>query len=246
MWKWLLSTGVILGLVTAFLLKTHIDKIEAGQSSIRLLKLEEGVSLSAGDVIENKSILAYIYFPEKFKNLKNTIIEGNQDSVQWIVGKRVNQDIPAGSLLQYKYFSDSPETRFSDQIDKNKRALTIPVSQTSSVANFIAPGSRVDVIGTMTFEDKSGAEGEALEVTKTLLQNVRVIAVGKNTSRQNYLKNQDKAYSTVTLEVTPIDAEILVFAMDKGAGQLTLLLRNQENNKNINIPAVSWKELKDT
>lgn len=243
MWKWLLSIGVILGLVTAFLLKTHIDKIESGQSSIRLMKLEDGVSLSAGDIIENKSILAYIYFPEKYKDLKNMIIEGSQDSAQWIVGRRVNQDIPAGSLLQYQFFSDAPETRFAEQIAKDKRAITIPVSQTSSVAHFISPGSRVDVIATMTFDDKTG-DGTALEVTKTLLQNIRVIAVGKNISRQNYLDNQSKGYSTVTLEVTPIQAETLVFAMDKGAGQLTLLLRHPENNENINIPAVSWELLK--
>ena len=244
MWKWLLSIGVVLGLITAFLLKTHIDKIESGQSSIQLLKLKEGVSLSAGDVISDASVLAYINFPEKFSSMKDIVIAGNQDSVDWIFGRRVNQDVSAGELLQYKFFSDSPETRFSEQIDKDKRALTIAVNQTSSVANFVAPGSRVDVIGTMTFEDKTGADKEALEVTQTLLQNIRVIAVGRNTSRQNYINNQASGYGTVTLEVTPIQAEILVFAMDKGAGQLTLLLRNPSNNKKINIPGVSWEQLK--
>ena len=246
MWKWLLSIGIILGLITAFLLKAHIDQIESQQSSIQLLKLKEGVSLSTGDVIDNVSILAYINFPEKFSSMQNTILAGNQESVDWIYGKRVNQDVPAGELLQYKFFSDAPETRFAEQIDKDKRAITIPVSQTSSVANFVAPGSRVDIIATMTFKDKTDADNEALEVTKTLLQNIRVIAVGNTISRQNYLKNQSGGYGTVTLEVTPIQAEILVFAMDKGAGQLTLLLRNPSNSKETDIPSVSWEELKKT
>ena len=79
-------------------------------------------------------------------------------------------------------------------------------------------------------------------VTRTLLQNIKVLAVGSSVSAGNNVDGAD-AYSTVTFEVTPTEAEILTFALSQATGGLSLVLRNPANTEAIDVPDVSWEEL---
>jgi pilus assembly protein CpaB len=89
----------------------------------------------------------------------------------------------------------------------------------------------VDILGTFTFPSNKG-DPQLDTVTLTILQNVTVLATGKDTARSlteaaiqtGGGARRPSSYSTVTLLVTPKEAEMLVFAMQKG--RLTLTLRN--------------------
>ncbi len=260
--KLLLVIGLVLGLVTAWLLYSYTSKLERAQVSAPFIKLSSSISLSTGETLESNH-LESISLPEKFASLASFAIPDNQDNRNWIIGKRVNKDVKAGSLLQYDFFSDEPEERFSATIEKNKRAMTIPVSPSSSVSYFVEPGSRVDLVGTLRLDlsedvqvpvpssirDNIATESTTIpqlvsrSVTKTLLQNVKVLAVGRATTRGSYLGVADDGYRNITLEVTPYQAEKLIFAMSNLVSEPIILLRNPVDDTVEDIPVVNWKDL---
>lgn len=261
--KILLIIGLVLGVITAWLLYGYTSKLERAQVSAPFLKLNTSVSLSNGDILE-RSHIDSVPLPEKYADLASFAVPDTSDNRNWIIGKKVNKDIKAGSLLQYDFFSDEPEKRFAATIEENKRAMTIPVSPSSAVSYFVEPGSRVDLVGTLRLdltEDISvampssigkdiGSTGNAngpqlisRSVTKTLLQNIKVLAVGRATTRGSYLGVAEDGYRTITIEVSPYQAEQLIFAMSNILSELIVLLRNPADEAIEEVPVVNWKDL---
>ena len=103
--------------------------------------------------------------------------------------------------------------------------MSIRVSPESTVHHWIEPSDRVDVVG--VFRDPRSRE----MVSMTLLQNVIVLATGRIGGRTNrrLLSEQDKAYNTVTLQLLPEGAEMMILAQELGS--LYLTLRNAEDNE---------------
>ena len=81
-------------------------------------------------------------------------------------------------------------------------------------------------------------KAEERSVTRTMLQNMLVLAVGRATTRNSYL-NTD-GYSTVTLDVTPEEAELLTFLMSENRGVFNLVLRNPTDTEIAEIDDVDW------
>ncbi|MDP7111360.1 MAG: Flp pilus assembly protein CpaB [Myxococcota bacterium] len=99
------------------------------------------------------------------------------------------------------------------------RAMLVPVDQVSSKGGLLQPNDHVDILGTFLKPEKKGW------VTITLLQNVTVLAVGAP------LFGKDRGSSeTVTLLVTPEEAELLTFSVDKG--KISLSARNEDDITN--------------
>ena len=97
-------------------------------------------------------------------------------------------------------------------------AITIDQSGASSAGGFILPNDRVDVIST-TRENSGG--GENFD-SRTILSNVRVLAIGQNVQERN--GERFVIGGNATLEVDPGQAETLVLA--QRMGQLSLSLRS--------------------
>ena len=87
----------------------------------------------------------------------------------------------------------------------------------------VQPNDHVDVLGTFRFP--AAEKGTQMDtVTLTILQNVTVLAVGQQLANQRSAADRRGNYSTITLSVSPKEAEMLVFAQQKGV--LTFTLRN--------------------
>ena len=99
-------------------------------------------------------------------------------------------------------------------VPEGMRAVTVRVDDVVGVAGFLLPGNRVDVIATSR---SSGANRGA--DSRTLLQNLKVLAVDQTTSPD---KNEPVIVRAVTLEVWPEQAEAIVRATQEGKVQLTL------------------------
>jgi pilus assembly protein CpaB len=97
------------------------------------------------------------------------------------------------------------------------RARSVKVDEIIGVAGFVLPGTHVDVMLTL---EKGDNRPQA--VTRTILQNVQVLAAGQQVQRDKEGKPQ--TVSVVTLLVTLEDAELLVLAGKEG--RLQLALRN--------------------
>jgi Flp pilus assembly protein CpaB len=112
-------------------------------------------------------------------------------------------------------------------ISPGKRAMTIETDAESSLSGLLQPGNWVDVLVTIRPDDKAlGAKW----VTETILQDVKVLAVGDSLSPRaedpadKKKKTRGRNRPAVTLEVTPAEAQSLALAVSKG--DLHLVLRS--------------------
>ncbi len=96
------------------------------------------------------------------------------------------------------------------------RAVTVRVNDVVGVAGFVLPGMRVDVLVT------GNAPGKPERQTNTVLQNIIVLSAGQTT--QPDARGGAIIAPTVTLLVTPADAETITLAQREG--EIHLVLRN--------------------
>jgi pilus assembly protein CpaB len=99
------------------------------------------------------------------------------------------------------------------------RAVTVRVNDVAGAAGFVLPGLRVDVL--VTGHPPAGDSN----MTTTVLQNVLVLSAGQ--AMQSDARGTPVSVSTVTLLVTPNDAETLTLA--GGEGRIQLVLRNSSD-----------------
>ncbi len=132
-------------------------------------------------------------------------------------------------------------------IRRKMRAVSINASGAAAVSGMVKPNDHVDVIGTFSFP-KTAPDGKTIIqelVTCTILQNVLVLATGKETAKSApALSFGGTSYSTVTLEVTPREAEMLVFA-EQIKGRLSLTLRNRNDTSyEKELPQVDFAKIR--
>ena len=102
------------------------------------------------------------------------------------------------------------------RLEAGKRALAVRVDEIIGVSGFIVPDDRVDVILTTT---PLGANQDT-KVSKIVLQNKRVLSVAQSTEQK---EGKPQLARSITLEVTPEEAEKLSLASQEG--QIVLALR---------------------
>jgi len=115
------------------------------------------------------------------------------------------------------------------KIEPGNRAITIPVDEIQSVSGFVEPNSYVDVISVLNNPVTS----------QILLQNVRVLAVGK-TLEDTETETQEP-YTMVTLELNPNDAMKLTLATQNGF--ITLMLRSADDQEAASNVSISLEQL---
>jgi pilus assembly protein CpaB len=118
-------------------------------------------------------------------------------------------------------------------ITEGMRGISVKVDDVTGVSGFITPNSRVDVLvsgndGTENGEQKS----------KVILQNVKVLATGKSIEQKD---NKPVEVPTVTLLVTPQDAERLTLAAHQEP--VRLALRNYRDEEFVGTSGISTKAL---
>ncbi len=96
------------------------------------------------------------------------------------------------------------------------RAVSVRVNEVIGVAGYVLPGTRVDVVATVS------PSGQGADMTsKVILTNVQVLAAGTKIDRETD-KNKPIPVSVVTLLVNPEEAERLTLASTEGKIQLAL------------------------
>jgi pilus assembly protein CpaB len=105
-------------------------------------------------------------------------------------------------------------------IPAGMRAMSVQVDEVSDIAGFVLPHTRVDVLVAV-----SGG-GNEKPFAKLVLQNVEVLAVAQEVEGK---KDQPQLVKTVTLLVSPEDAERLALASHEGS--LRLAMRSYNDDK---------------
>jgi pilus assembly protein CpaB len=111
-------------------------------------------------------------------------------------------------------------------IRKGMRAMTVQVDHESGVGGFIQPGNYVDVIVTIRPDDQRGRQKWA---TETILSGIPVLTVATTEPPKEPREGEPqrrapvrKQKPSVTLELTPEQAEKLALAVSKGDVHLVL------------------------
>src|SRR5947209_7259501 len=96
------------------------------------------------------------------------------------------------------------------------RAVSVRVNEVIGVAGYVLPGTRVDVVATVS---PSGQNSDM--TSKVILTNVQVLAAGTKIDRETD-KNKPMPVTVVTLLVNPEEAERLTLSSTEGKIQLAL------------------------
>jgi pilus assembly protein CpaB len=121
-------------------------------------------------------------------------------------------------------------------IPDGMRASAVRVDEVVGVAGFVIPGMRVDVL---VSGNPPGAEATEGVVTKTILQNIQVLAAG--TDIQHDPGGKAQQVQVVTLLVTPEQAQMLSLASN--SLKIQLVLRNPLDTKMDTVPENSMRTL---
>lgn len=174
--------------------------------------------------------------------------KANTPSLDSLVGSLVRKDITAGEPVTGSSVINPGDQGFlAGVLRPNTKAISIAVSDTTGVANFIFPGDYIDLVLTQTLPkvtvastdtSATASPASAIEnrVSETIARNIRVVARGFSidkpfaapalTEEQKAAQQNNGGASpaptlspnagTLTLEVTPELAEMLLLAPDLG------------------------------
>ncbi|MBI5573300.1 MAG: Flp pilus assembly protein CpaB [Elusimicrobia bacterium] len=142
-------------------------------------------------------------------------------------------------IVSTKLLTPGKDTGLAIIVPENKRAISINVDSASGVAELIKPGNYVDLICTIDEQDKS----------VTVLQNVLVLAWKQNILGASAAKSQsvgniadvsapaEDILPTVTLAVSPYEAQAVALALEKGT--LRLVLRGLNDHNIVGVGATT-------
>jgi len=169
------------------------------------------------------------------------------ESFRDVLGKRTLVGHKAGEVVFWGDIEggDPAAKGLSADVRRQMRAVSISVSGAASVSGMVRPNDHVDVIGTFNFPDDDGKAKKGDLVTCTILQNVLVLATGRETAKAHSQGlGAPQGYSTVTLQVTPREAEMLAFA-EQIRGRLVLTLRNpNDTSTEKELPNVDFTKIR--
>jgi len=158
---------------------------------------------------------------------QSTVPPGAYSGPAQVLGRGAILPLSTGEfILPSKLAALNAGAGLPSMIPQGMRAVSVRVNDVVSVAGFVQPGTRVDVLAT-----GSGAGSD--RQTTTVLENVAVIAVGKSLDRNASADAQTAP--VITLLVSPDDAQKLALVSQEGRIQLSL--RNPLDTKKGGIGA---------
>ena len=207
------------GVGAHFFLSAKVKDIAASKTKISPVVVA-AVDLPAGETLQ-KSDLNIQAWPQ------SGLPAGHFPKIKDIVGRIVAGNVVAGEVIvRAKLLKKGFIGGMSAIVATGMRAVTVKVNEVIGVAGFIKPHDRVDVICTVqtgTFQQDP--------VTRVVLQDVEVLAVGITWNSQEQKKTKkkgggkSKGIQVVTLQLEPDHAERLALAATEG--KILLALRNQ-------------------
>jgi len=234
--KKIILLSVIMALVTTGVVYFYIqNKTQIGLKGVKKVTVFVAAKTLPQEHEISEIDLKQIKIPKEYIN-SNCITD-----VKQIVGKRLKESVIKDEQILFDRLVDNDEMVLSYKIPKNKRAISINVTEQTQVANLIKQNDYVDVIASFEKEEidaPNGGKAKLPRITKTILERVKVIAIGQEL-KTTQDKNQ-KLPVTVTLEIPSEDVEKLVYASD--FAQIRLSLRYIEDEKNINTLGVKRED----
>ncbi len=239
-----LIMGVVLGILAIVLVHFYIQGVTRPIFKEKELVnvLVAAKNINAREKI-SKGMVKVSQVPRKFKD-PNAL---TPDDIEIIQGQKTLFLLKKGQQLTWLCLGMEKMEGLSPIIRQKERAVTISVDEVTGVGGHIQPNDHVDIAANFTVE---GGKSGAGITTLTLLQNVTVLAVGLEVGRKRVDIEEThstsamlrRGYNTVTLSLTPQEAEMIIFAQARG--KITLVLRNPEDLEVIpDMPKITMSSI---
>lgn len=178
---------------------------------------------------------------KEIKVYENPVFESYINNSDDIVGKYSRDSIIMNDGFHKENLTASGSDELAFNIDKRHRAVSINVSGDSGVANLLKPGDWTDIL-VFVAEKKDGSRIVRPDEVRLILQNVEVLAVDKQLSRDEKAKTPDVIPTSffVTLSIPVEDTEKLVLA--ESIGSIKLTLRPIVNDGKISSGTEVWQD----
>jgi pilus assembly protein CpaB len=161
--------------------------------------------------------------------------ESTIHTVEEAVGSVARSSIERNQPLQWSLLVPKGAGLLPLLITDGMRGMSVRVDPVTGVSGFITPNSRVDVL--VSGQPQNGG-AEQDQRGKVILQNVRVLATGKEIEQKD---EKPVEVPTVTLLVGPEDAEKLTIATRQEP--VRLALRNYRDEEIVPTAGVTTKSL---
>lgn len=179
------------------------------------------------DMVERKAIPDSYVSPSAIRDLKEV------DSLLTLV------PISSGEQILSNKFGEG-EATLALALNPGYRAYTLAIDETTGVGNLLRPGNHVDILTKL--------ESEKRIVTSFVFQNIQILAVGQKINWRHATQKStdsnpgdgDSGYGTVTLAVTPEQAETLMYL---DGSPLRLVLRGPNDDEVVSITSQSESEV---
>jgi pilus assembly protein CpaB len=207
------GVSVVAALGSAVLLTRYMDRRTA-QSRVPTRPVVVAVNdLPVGTELREAN-LAVVDWPAA------SLPAGTFQAAKDVAGKMLAARIYAREPVLSAKLAGGAGSGLSALLPPGMRAVAVRVDDVVGVAGFIQPGDSVDVIATLRPE---GGGGQVVTSSKVILQNVKVLAVGKELDTRS---RPDKVVpaTVATLMIDPVQSERLALAAAQG--KLLLVLRN--------------------
>ena len=218
-----IAAAVVAGLVATFgihryvSIKTRVVEAPTRQVFIATADISPGTALSGQAV-------------KAVTRPQEVIPPNSAATMREIEGRVVKAPIFKGNpILLTMLAPEGTAAGLSGILPDGKRALTVKVDEVAGVGGFIHPGDHVDVLMDLSLK------GQGEHFSKTILHDISVLTTGQIWEQKG--DNKPMVVNTVTLELTPADAEVLNLASNEG--KIRLALRNRNNKTIAQTPGVT-------
>jgi len=226
-----LVLAISFGLIAAYGIANYLRQQRESAESFR--KSIQDVVVAAKEISPGAVIT-----PEMLKvspYLKVSAPPGAFSSPQQVQGKIVTTTISAGEPIIASRLGE--KAGLPVMLSPGHRAIAVRVNEFIGVSGFIAPNDRVDVIVHIT--PPATGNTEAVQLTKTVLQNKRVLSVAQTLEERK--DGKPEPASSITLELTPNEAEKLSVASLQG--QIVLSLRPLQDEEFVYTQGTTVRDL---
>lgn len=237
--------GVLAFVFTSSYLRGERDKLYKGARKVPVIVAKR--ELTAGTILSAQDLA----LSEVFERTVGANVL-REDDYQNVLNKKLRYSVKRGQPLDLSYVDMPLSGRhgLAPMIRNGMRAVSISVGGDAAVSGLVQPNDQVDIIGTFSFPSRK-VPGEMETVTLTVLQDVSILATGQRLAKdavwsgEQATGRRSSGYSTVTLEVTPREGELLIFAQHV-KGQLALALRHPEDiSFEKDLPEINFEHLEN-
>ncbi len=226
-----LAGAVVFGLVAAVSVSRLLSNAQARGGANRIVIATVDVPLGTRIIAEH---LTTVVMPQ------GATPAGTFDSSDKVIGRVAVTNIAAREpVTDFKLAPEGSAGGLSAVIPEGYRAMTVKVDDVVGLSGFVMPGALVDVV--VVIDPDSGVGGQN-PISKIVLQNIKVLASGSSIDQPKQEREREpESVKTVTLQVTPEQAEKLALASSEG--KLRLMMRNATDQGDAPTEGVDKRRL---